>query len=472
MPNDKMDKDERRAKILEELKASKQKRIDNPNLNNQLKELDNFLREYGSIEALWKNVEKKKNDTKTKLRKAEKELVDATLALNDVVGKLDEGDKKKSYRDLIEAAYGKGNEKHAEKFIEKFPNWSIAIGLMLQGSSHHQRILQTSATTRNFKDIHRESNFELKRTGKGKIQGDGILSKIKSGWKSLKTAFSNYIKPDDIGKASKSSLARRIKKFGEEINRPWRMWWDFAAAGDAKLSKDDAKKRFKEKLKTNDPGEVAEFFNCGPSKSGGEHEYAIVANENNDYTKCKGFSYMNMVVEDLDKNLLKDVAAVFEVNTKDIENNIANRDKITASNIFQDKDRKPEDYEKFFSILEITDYYDNKNDDEIVTKISELLKEIEGEEKLSKLAGTENANIIKFLKSARISYVIKNNKMKEKSEIIANLENIGNILELSSAGAVDDKNLLNEKDSDLGGNTKKIIDEIENNWDKEIAKKI
>lgn len=440
--------------------------------DKQEQSLNDFLKKYSSIEALWKDIEKKKNDTKANLRKAEERLVDSIKELKKVIGKLNDDDEKKtSYDGEIKKAY-RNNLKGAEKFIEKFPNWSIAIGLMFSASPHYQRICQSAAKDRKYKDITKKSNFELKRTGKGKIKGDGILNKIKSGWKSLKTAFSNYIKPDDIGKASKSSLARRIKKFGEEINRPWRMWWEFAAGEKSKLSKDEAKATFKEELKKGKAEDIVRFFNYGLGTEKSGHELCIVEDNDGGYTGNKGFMYMNTVIEDLDKNLLKTIQAVFNVDDKTVKTNIENSAKITASKIFQDDKRKPEDYEKFFSILGIEDYYGNNtsDDDKIIKQITELLKEIEGEGKLSELAGTENANIIKFIKLARANYVIKNNKMEEKSAIIANLNNIMKILDVKGDEVKGD-NLLNEKGNDLGGNTKKIIDEIEKNWDKEIAKK-
>lgn len=440
--------------------------------DKQEQSLNDFLKKYSSIEALWKDIEKKKNDTKANLRKAEERLVDSIKELKKVIGKLNDDDEKKtSYDGEIKKAYG-NNLKGAEKFIEKFPNWSIAIGLMFSASPHYQRICQSAAKDRKYKDITKKSNFELKRTGKGKIKGDGILNKIKSGWKSLKTAFSNYIKPDDIGKASKSSLARRIKKFGEEINRPWRMWWEFAAGEKSKLSKDEAKATFKEELKKGKAEDIVRFFNYGLGTEKSGHELCIVEDNDGGYTGNKGFMYMNTVIEDLDKNLLKTIQAVFNVDDKTVKTNIENSAKITASKIFQDDKRKPEDYEKFFSILGIEDYYgNNKSDDNaIINQITELLKEIEGEGKLSELAGNKNANIIKFIQLARANYVIKNNKMEEKSAIIANLENIMKILDVKGDEVKGD-NLLNEKGNDLGGNTKKIIEEIEKNWDKEIAKK-
>lgn len=442
---------------------------DKKQLEKSEQSLNDFLNEYKSIEYLWKNVEKKKNSKKSELRESETKLVKATTDLGNVVGKLNEENKKNSYDEIIKGAYG-NNLKGAEKFIEKFPNWSIAIGKIFSESPHYQRIVQSASKTRTYKDITSKSDFELKRTGKGKIKGDGILNKIKSGWKSLKTAFSNYIKPDDIGKASKSSLARRIKKFGEEINRPWRMWWDFAAGEKIKLSKDVAKKKFKEEL-DNGASPTIQFFNYGTEADSGTHEYAIDINKKN-YQQSKEFQYMNSVVKDLDKNLLKDVSVVFKVDTTDIESNIENSTKITASKIFQAKNRQPANYEQFFSILGITDYYDNKKDDEIVNKISELLKEIEGEEKLNKLAGDKNVNIKNFLQLARANYVIKNNKMEEQSKIVENLNTIIKIFNIN-AKEVNDKTLLNKdtNGNDLSENTKTIIDEIEKNWDKEIAKK-
>lgn len=244
MPNEKdknLSKGDRRKKILDDLVQSK-KKLDEG--GNQEAELNAFLNEFKGIEYLWKNVEKKKNAKKADLREAENELVEATTKLGEVIGNLNEDNKKEDYSAIVKKAYG-NNPNGAKKFIEKFPNWSIAIGTMFSGSPHYQRIYQSTKNERSYKDITSESDFELKRTGKGKIKGDGILNKLKSGWKSLKTAFSNYIKPDDIGKASKSALARRIKKFGEEINRPWRMWWDFAAGDNNKLSKDEAKKFLK-----------------------------------------------------------------------------------------------------------------------------------------------------------------------------------------------------------------------------------
>ena len=429
--------------------------------------LNDFLNKYKGIEALWKSIEKNKNAAKNKLRKAEKDLVEATEDLGTLIGKLDENNKKESYDDIIIKAY-RNNLKGAEKFIEKFPNWSIAIGTMFSSSPHYQRIFQSAAQARNYTNITSESNFELKRTGKGKIKGDGILNKIKSGWKSVKTAFSNYIKPDDIGKASKSSLARRIKKFGEEVNRPWRMWWDFAAAEDEKLSKDVAKTNFKDKLKTNDVSKVAEFFNCGNATSSGAHELAISPDENSNYASSKGFMYMNEVVNDLDKNLLENVQYVFNVTQETVKSNIKNSARITASKIFQSKNRKPEDYKKFFDILGIKEYYDNKDDDDIIKKITELLTEIEGEKKVEELVGSSNGNIVTFLKLARANYVIANKKMDNEGAIIENLNEINKIFGIELE--VKDENLLNDKKNELHSNTKKIIVAVEK-LDKNIAEK-
>lgn len=427
--------------------------------------LNDFLNQYKGIEALWKNVEKNKNASKNELRGAEMDLVDATEALGTLIGKLDENNKKKGYDDIIKEAYG-NNLKGAEKFIEKFPNWSIAIGTMWINSPHYKRILQLASTSREYKDIISESNFKLKRTGKGKIKADGLLNKIKSGWKSLKTAFSNYIKPDDIGKASKSSLARRIEKFGKEVNRPWRMWWDFAAGGNIKLSKDVAKTAFKEALKKGS-AEVVSLFNFGTEPKSGAHGLAINTDEG-DYRNSKEFMQMNIVVKDLDKNLLEKVQAVFQVSKEVVESNIKNGAKITASRIFQNKIRKPEDYKKFFDILGIKEYCDNKNNDDIIKRITELLTEIEGEEKAKGLAGDSNANINNFLQLARANFVIKDAKMEDASQIAEKLSAVMGIFNIS--GNVDEKSLLNTNGNEPDTNTKKLIGEIEKN-DANIAKK-
>jgi len=453
------------SKLVSDPESKKEKKLEQNETS-----LNNFLNKYKGIEYLWKNVEKKKNAAKYELRDAEKDLVEATKELGEVIGNLDENNKKNSYDDIIKKAYN-NNLKGAEKFIEKFPNWSIAIGKMFSESPHYQRIAQSAAKGRAYKDITSKSNFELKRTGKGKIQGGGILNKIKSGWKSLKTAFSNYVKPDDIGKASKSSLARRIKKFGEEINRPWRMWWEFAAGEKSKLSKDEAKATFKEKLKKGKAEGIVKFFNYGLGTEKNGHELCIVEDNDGGYTGNKGFMYMNTVIEDLDKNLLKDIQFIFGVNENTVETNIKNSARITASKIFQSeaKNLKPEDYKKFFDILGIKEYYDNKSDNDIIKKVDELLTEIEGEEQAEKLAGDSNENIKKFLQLARANYVIKNNKMDEASEIIENLNEINKIFDIK-ASEVKDGNLLNENKNELGSNTKDIIDDIEK-FDKNIAEK-